>query len=130
MVGTHPDSGSEIKAHIGRYGPYVQHGKVYASLTGEDDVLTVELPRALELLAKKAGKSKALRTIGEHPESGEPLEILEGRYGPYIKYQKINASLPKGTDLESVTMDQALELIAAKAAAKGKKKTTRRKKKK
>ena len=130
IVGTHPETGTEIKAHIGRYGPYVQHGRVYASLTGEDDVLKVELPRALELLAKKEGKSKALRTIGEHPESGEPLEILEGRYGPYIKYQKINASLPKGTDLESVTMEQALELIAAKAASKGKKKTTRRKKKK
>ena len=90
----------------------------------------VELPRALELLAKKEGKSKAIRTIGNHPESGDPLEILEGRYGPYIKYEKINASLPKGTDPESVTMDQALELIAAKAASKGKKRKTTRKKKK
>jgi len=130
-VGAHPESGEEVKAHIGRYGPYVQHRKVYASLTQEDDVLTVGMERALELLAKKEGKSKAVRTIGNHPESGEPLEILEGRYGPYIKYQKINASLPKGTEIEAVTMEQALDLIAAKAAAKGKgrkRKTTRKKK--
>ena len=130
-VGSHPESGEDVKAHIGRYGPYVQHRKVYASLTQEDDVLTVGMERALELLAKKEGKSKAIRTIGNHPESGEPLEILEGRYGPYIKYQKINASLPKGTEIEAVTMEQALELIAAKAAAKGKgrkRKTTRKKK--
>ena len=130
-VGTHPESGEEVKAHIGRYGPYVQHRRVFASLTQEDDVLTVGMERALELLAKKEGKSKAIRTIGNHPESGEPLEILEGRYGPYIKYQKINASLPKGTEIEAVTMEQALELIAAKAAAKGKgrkRKTTKKKK--
>ena len=82
VVGTHPESGSEIKAHIGRYGPYVQHGKVYASLTGDDNVLTVELPRALELLSKKEGKSKALRTIGEHPESGEPPGDLRGTVRP------------------------------------------------
>ena len=130
LVGNHPESGTEIKANIGRYGPYVQHGRVYASLTKDDDVLTVELPRALELLAKKEGKSKALRAIGEHPETGEPIEILEGRYGPYIKHQKINASLPKGTDIEAVTMEQALELLAAKAAKKGtKKKRAPRKKK-
>lgn len=130
-VGAHPESGEDVKAHIGRYGPYVQHRKVYASLAQEDDVLTVGMERALELLAKKEGKSKAVRTIGNHPESGEPLDILEGRYGPYIKYQKINASLPKGTEIEAVTMEQALELIAAKAAAKGKgrkRKTTRKKK--
>ncbi|MBX2821883.1 MAG: type I DNA topoisomerase [Rhodothermaceae bacterium] len=130
-VGSHPESGEDVKAHIGRYGPYVQHRKVYASLAQEDDVLTVGMERALELLAKKEGKSKAVRTIGNHPESGEPLDILEGRYGPYIKYQKINASLPKGTEIEAVTMEQALELIAAKAAAKGKgrkRKTTRKKK--
>ena len=131
IVGSHPESGEEIKAHIGRYGPYVQHKRVYASLTDEDDVLTVGLERALELLAKKEGKSKAVRTIGNHPETGDPLDILEGRYGPYIKYQKINASLPKGTEIEAVTMEQALELIAAKAASKGKgrkRKTTKKKK--
>ena len=130
-VGSHPESGEDIKAHIGRYGPYVQHKRVFASLTADDDVLTVNLERALELLAKKEGKSKAIRTIGNHPESGEPLDILEGRYGPYIKYQKINASLPKGTEVEAVTMEQALELIAAKAAAKGKgrkRKSTKKKK--
>ena len=119
-VGLHPETGTEIKANIGRYGPYVQHGRVYASLTSEDDVLHVDLPRALELLAKKEGKSKALRVVGNHPETDEPIEILEGRYGPYIKHQKINASLPKGTNLESVTLEQAVELIAAKAASKGK----------
>ncbi len=129
VIGNHPESGTEIKSNIGRYGPYVQHGRTFASLTPDDDVLTVGLDRALELLAKKEKKSKALRSLGEHPETGEPIEILEGRYGPYVKHLKTNASLPKDTEPEAVTLEQALELLAAKAKSKGKgkkKKTTRK----
>ncbi len=129
VLGSHPESGNDILANIGRYGPYVQHGRTFASLTAEDDVLLVELPRALELIGKKDKKSAALKTLGNHPETGEPVDVMEGRYGPYVKHQKTNASLPKDVDPNELTMDQAVELLAAKAKSKGKKRTTRRKKK-
>ena len=129
VVGSHPESGQDILANIGRYGPYVQHGRTYASLTAEDDVLNVGIERALELIAKKDKKSQALKSLGNHPETGEPVDVMEGRYGPYVKHQKVNASLPKGTDPESITLDEAVALIAAKAASKGKKGGRRRKKK-
>ncbi|MEZ4700166.1 MAG: topoisomerase C-terminal repeat-containing protein [Rhodothermales bacterium] len=129
QLGVHPESGQPILTHIGRYGPYVQHGRTYASLTPEDDVLSVELPRALELLQKKEGKTQALKVLGNHPESGEPIEVLEGRYGPYVKHQKVNASLPKGTSPDTLTMEAALELLAKKAGAKKTKGGGRRKKK-
>lgn len=119
-IGNHPESGKEILANIGRYGPYVQHGSTFASLTVEDDVLTVELDRALELIATKENRNKPLRTLGEHPESGEQVNIFDGRYGPYVKHKRTNASIPKNTAPETVTMDQALELLAKKEARKGK----------
>ena len=126
-LGNHPDTGTEIKANIGRYGPYVQHGRVFASLTKDDDILTIEYDRAIELIAKKEAKNKPLRAVGEHPESGEMIEVFEGRYGPYVKHQRINASLPKNRPIESITLEEAVELLNAKAA---KKKGGGRKKKK
>jgi DNA topoisomerase-1 len=116
-LGIHPETRQPILAHIGRFGPYVQHGRTFASLSADDDVLFVELDRALELIRKKEGKAQALRTIGTHPDTGESVEVLEGRYGPYVKHQKVNASLPKGTVPESLTMDEALALLAKKAGA-------------
>ncbi len=126
-LGSHPESGKPIKANIGRYGPYVQHGSVYASLKKDDDVLTVGLDRALELLAEKERKNKPLRELGEHPESGEPVEVWAGRYGPYVKHKKTNASLPKGMEPEDVTMPVAVDLLVEREK-KGKKKGGRRKK--
>lgn len=133
-LGAHPDDGKPVKAGIGRYGPYVLHDGTYASLKKTDDVLTVELDRGLELLAAKAsrgggrGRSQpVLKELGAHPESGETINVLDGRYGPYVKHKNVNASLPKDTDPASVTLEQALELLEAKAASK--KKKTRRKKK-
>lgn len=126
-LGPHPDGG-EVKASIGRFGPYVQLGKTYASLKKEDDVLTVELDRAIQLLTEKQQKNKPLRTLGEHPETKEPIEVLKGRYGPYVKHKKTNATIPKGTEPEDITLEEALTLIAEKEAKGGKKKTTRKKK--
>ncbi len=114
-LGNHPESGKVIKTNIGRFGPYVQHASVFASLTKDDDVLTIEFDRAMELLLKKEAKSKPLRTIGEHPETGELVEVWEGRYGPYVKHQRVNASLSKDQSIESITLEQALELIAERA---------------
>src|SRR5690625_4455123 len=124
-VGDHPESGNVIEASIGPYGPYVRHGRTYASLGKEDDVLEVGLERALELLAKKRGRGRGepLKTLGNHPESGDPVELHNGRFGPYVKHGKVNASLPRGQEPDTVSMDQALELLAAreaKLAAEGK----------
>src|SRR5690625_173201 len=121
VLGQHPDSGKDVKASIGRFGPYVQHEKTYASLKkGVDDVLKVELPRALELLAEKERKNKPLRVLGDHPETGDPIEVWAGRYGPYVKHQKTNASLPKGIEPDDVSMPMAIDLIVEQAK-KGKK---------
>ncbi len=117
MVGLHPETAQKITANVGRFGPYIQHGKIFASLGKNDDVLEVNLDRALELLAKKEGKSKALRTLGNHPETGESIDVLDGKYGPYVKHQKTNASLSKTQTPESITLEEALVLLAEREAA-------------
>ncbi|MEO8082460.1 MAG: type I DNA topoisomerase [Ardenticatenales bacterium] len=134
-LGLHPESGKPIRAGVGRFGPYVVHDTVFASLKPTDDVLTVDLDRALALLAEKeargSGRATAavLRDLGVHPDSGEPIQILDGRYGPYIKYQRVNASLPKDADVAAVTLEEAVALVASKAAApKAKRRTATRKK--
>ena len=125
-LGMHPESGCKVQASLGRFGPYVVHdqgknGKDYRSLKGDDEPVTITLDRALELLAQpKAIRGKAaatpLREMGAHPEDGEPVNLYEGPYGTYIKHGKVNASLPEGETLESVTMDMAVEMLDAKAA--------------
>jgi DNA topoisomerase-1 len=132
LLGTHPETGAKIQANLGRFGPYVVHdqgknGKDYRSIKGDDDVLTITLGRALELLAEpKAGRgrgktaAKPLRELGAHPEDGEPVNIYDGPYGPYIKHGKVNASLPEGETVEGIAMDVAVSALAAKAGSKGK----------
>jgi DNA topoisomerase-1 len=126
LVGPHPDDGEPVEAGIGRYGPYVKHGKTFASLTKGDDVLTVGMNRAVELIAQKAQRGggrgaalKPLRELGEHPEGG-PVNLMDGRYGPYVKWEKINATLPKDTDKDTLTLEAALDLVAAKRKTKPK----------
>ncbi|HMB93050.1 MAG TPA: type I DNA topoisomerase [Rhodothermales bacterium] len=119
-IGEHPETGNPIQVNIGKYGPYAQHGRVYASLKASDDIFTIDLDRALELIAEKEAKNKPLRTIGQHPETGEPVEVWNGRYGPYVKHEKLNASLNKDQMPETVTMEEALQLLAERAAKKGK----------
>lgn len=127
QLGVHPETGNKIQASLGRFGPYVVHKKGgeegkddYRSLKAGDDVLTVSLERALELFAepKKASrrqKSKTpLRELGTHPEDGEPINIYEGPYGLYVKYQKTNVGIPEGESVETLTLEKALELLAAK----------------
>lgn len=131
-LGTHPATGGKIQASLGRFGPYVVHdqgkeGKDYRSIKAPDDVLTIKLERALELLAEpKKGKTTsskskaALRELGTHPEEGSPINIYDGPYGPYIKHGKTNVSLPEGQTVENITLAQALELLAAKTSTKRK----------
>jgi DNA topoisomerase-1 len=126
-IGRHPEDGEPVEAGVGRYGPYVKHGRTYASLTRGDDVLKVGMNRAVELLAQKQARRggpraepKPLRELGEHPEGGV-LNVMSGRYGPYVKWNGVNATLPKGTDPESLTREQGIELVEAKRkTAKGK----------
>ncbi|MEH2281443.1 MAG: type I DNA topoisomerase [Nostoc sp.] len=128
-LGVHPVTGGKIQASLGRFGPYVVHdqgkeGKDYRSLKAADNVLTISLERALELLAEpKKGRSStnskskaALRELGTHPEDGETINIYDGPYGPYIKYGKTNVSIPEGQSVEDVTLTAALNLLAAKAS--------------
>ncbi|PHS22405.1 MAG: DNA topoisomerase I [Robiginitomaculum sp.] len=118
-IGAHPEDGEMITAAIGRYGPYVHHVKTYANIPSVEDVFEIGINRAVDVLAEKRSKARkaatALKELGDHPKSGKPVRVMDGRYGPYVKYEKINATLPKGMEPESVTMEQALELIAAKA---------------
>jgi len=122
-VGTHPDDGEPVEAGIGRFGPYVRHNRTYASLESGDDVLTIGMNRAMELIARKASRGgrgaaqKPLRELGEHPDGGA-VNLMDGKYGPYVKWDKINATIPKDADPQAITLDGALELLAAKAAAK------------
>jgi DNA topoisomerase-1 len=140
-LGTHPDTGAPIKANVGRFGPYVVHdqgkaGKDYRSIKAPDDVLTISLDRALEMLAQPKGgrgagrKAKTpLRELGAHPEDNEPINIYNGPYGNYIKHQKTNVGIPEGETVESITLEQAVKLLADKASSKSTKKKTTSKRK-
>ena len=132
-VGPHPEDGEIIEAGIGRYGPFVKHGRTYANLKEVDDVFTIGMNRAVEELAKKASRGSArnaaspLKELGEHPTDGGPVNVMDGRYGAYVKFGKINATLPNDVKPEELTMDMAVQLIAEKAAKGGAKKGKRRK---
>jgi DNA topoisomerase-1 len=132
-VGPHPEDGGIIEAGIGRYGPFVKHGRTYANLKEVDDVFTIGMNRAVEELAKKASRGSArtaatpLKELGEHPTDSGPVNVMDGRYGAYVKFGKINATLPKDVKPEDVTMDMAVQLIAEKAAKGGAKKGKRKK---
>lgn len=125
-IGAHPEDGELVEAGIGRYGPFVKHGRVYANLPEVDEVFTIGMNRAVEVLAQKLAKTgrgpraaaTALKELGEHPDGG-PVNVMDGRYGPYVKWAKVNATLPKGVEPADVTMEMALELINEKAAKKG-----------
>ncbi|MGY6661882.1 MAG: type I DNA topoisomerase [Glycocaulis sp.] len=129
QIGPHPDDGEMIEAGLGRYGPFVKHGKTYANLPSIDEVFEIGINRAVTLIEDKkanGGRGRAsaepLKELGEHPDGG-PIQVMAGRYGPYVKWAKVNATLPKDVTPETVTLEQAVELINAKAgSAKGKRK--------
>jgi len=128
-VGPHPEDGEMIVAGIGRFGPYVKHGKVYASLEDGDEVMTVGLNRAVTLIAEKKLKPGRSRfgadpgkPLGDHPDKGGPVVVKKGRYGPYVSHDGVNATLPNDITPETVTLEQAVSLIDARAAMGGGKK--------
>ena len=125
-VGMHPETGKPIMAGIGRYGPFVLHDGTYANLESVEEVFTVGINRAVTVIAdKKAGKGgrfgraaprQVLKDLGEHPAEGGKIEVLNGRYGPYVTHNKINANVPRGRDPASLSVDEAVALLAERAA--------------
>jgi DNA topoisomerase I len=126
-VGAHPETGEPIVAGLGRYGPYVQHGKTYASLEPGDDVLNIGLNRAVTLIAEKQSKggrgrrfgADPGRALGEHPVKGGAILAKHGRYGPYVSHNGVNATLPPDKTPETVQLEDAVALIDAKAGVAG-----------
>jgi DNA topoisomerase-1 len=122
-IGRHPESGEPITAGIGRFGPYIKHGPTYKSLGVDDDVLTIGLNRAVALLAEpskgRGPRGAGGRSLGNHPEDGKPVTVGTGRYGPYVRHERLFASIPRDVDPQSITLEQAVELLQAQAA-KGK----------
>jgi DNA topoisomerase I len=133
-VGVHPEDGEPILANNGKFGPYVQHGKTYANLTAGEDVLTIGLNRAVDLIATKRAKGPGKfsrtapsgRPIGDHPDGGV-IQVLDGKYGAYVKWNDVNATIPKAIEKDAITIEQALDLIRARQAAAPAKKPTARK---
>jgi DNA topoisomerase-1 len=122
-VGKHPEDGEPIRASIGRFGPYVQHGKTYANLDAGDDVFNIGLNRAVTLIAEKIAKGPSARRfgadpgrpLGDHPTKGGPVVAKNGRYGPYVSHAGVNATLPNDKTPENVTLEEAVALIDARA---------------
>ncbi len=124
VIGKHPESGQDITAGIGRFGPYVKHDGVFKSLPADEDVLTIGINRAVDLIAT-AGKGGGRRRqpgkeLGVHPADQKPITLHQGRYGPYVAHGRVYASLPRGMNETEVTLDAAVAMLAARAA-KGKK---------
>ncbi|MFD2237698.1 type I DNA topoisomerase [Aureimonas populi] len=126
-VGIHPESGKPILAGLGRYGPFLQHDGGYANLETVEDVFTVGLNRAVTVIAEKKerggrgrGTPAAIATLGEHPTLGGQITVREGRFGPYVNTGKVNATLPKGKDPASVTLEEAIQLLTERAEKTGK----------
>jgi DNA topoisomerase-1 len=130
-VGQHPESGKMISAGLGRYGPFLLHDGTYANLDSIEDVFSVGINRAVALIAEKIAKGPgrrggtpaALKELGDHPHGGGKVTVRDGKYGAYVNFGTINATIPKGKDPAAITMDEAVALIAAREAAGGGKKT-------
>ncbi|EYD77841.1 DNA topoisomerase I [Rubellimicrobium mesophilum DSM 19309] len=126
LVGAHPGDGQPVEAGIGRFGPYVKHNSTYANLPEVAEVFEIGMNRAMEVLAQKAAgrgagrgraSTAALRSLGEHPGGGE-ITVMPGRFGPYVKWGKVNATIPKTLEPEAITLDEAVALVDAKAGSK------------
>ncbi|MCC7250388.1 type I DNA topoisomerase [Hyphomicrobium sp.] len=135
-VGIHPETGTPIVAGLGRYGPFIQHDGTYANVDSIDEVFSIGLNRAVTLLAeKRAGKSgrfgraavkTVLKDLGEHPGGGGKIQVLDGKYGPYVSWNKVNATVPKGTNPETLAIDDAIRLLQERIAKGGGKKPAKK----
>ena len=133
-IGLHPENGAPVESNFGRFGPYVKHGDDFRSLESGEQVFAITLDEAVELLrqpkrARKrsfgAAKAAPLKELGMNP-GGAAIKLFDGRYGPYVTDGAVNATVPKGVPLESITLESALELLAEKAAKGPSKKPAKR----
>ncbi len=122
-LGAHPETGKKVIVNIGRFGPYIGHDGKFKSIPRSDSIFDIRLDRAVELLAQARDGNTVLRVLGDHPDDNASIEICSGRYGPYARHGKVNATLPKGVSPDEITLQEALELITAKAAKGGAGKT-------
>ncbi|NQU69364.1 MAG: topoisomerase DNA-binding C4 zinc finger domain-containing protein, partial [Rhodospirillales bacterium] len=123
-VGMHPTLDVKVLAGFGRYGPYLKYGRAYVKLGPDEDVLNIGLNRAVTLIDEAPKKTTALsvlRVIGDHPDDEKPVDIRNGRFGPYVKHGKVNASLTKDMNVDEVTMEQALDLLTTRIAKQAEK---------
>ena len=118
-LGLHPESGKKVIVNIGRFGPYIGHDGKFKSIPKSCSIFDIALDQAVELLAQAREGNAVLRALGSHPDDQMPIDICSGRYGPYARHGKINATLPKHISCDEITLEEALELIAAKAAKGG-----------
>ena len=115
-IGTHPESAKKVIVNIGRFGPYIGHDGKFKSIPKAESVFTIELDRAVELLAEARTSNTVLRELGEHPEDKKPVDVCNGRYGPYVRHGKVNATLPKDISPDEITLEEAIPLLAARVA--------------
>jgi DNA topoisomerase-1 len=127
-LGPHPESGKKVLAAIGRFGPYVSHDGQFKSIPKDESVFDIGLERAVALLKepKVFSARGALKVLGKHPGDNQPVALYSGRYGPYVKHGKVNATLPDKDAIGTITLEEAVALLAArskkgKAAGTGKK---------
>ena len=111
LIGVHPETGDNIEAGLGRFGPYVRMGAIFGSLDRDDDVLSIGINRGVDLIARKMA---SIRNLGPHPADKEPISVRKGRFGPYVQHGKMVANLPRGVMMEEITLDQAVALLAEK----------------
>ena len=116
-LGNHPETGKPIEANVGRFGPYVKHDGAFKSIPKSDSVYDITLERAVELLAApKTSRGPEGKQLGPHPIDNQPVQLMDGRYGPYIKHGKVNVTVPTDMDAATLTLDDAVDLLAEKAA--------------
>lgn len=123
-LGNHPDTGKKIVVNNGRFGPYILHDGKFTTLPTSEDLLTIGINRAVEVMSQapvKGAAATALKVLGKHPDDGLEVSIFKGRYGDYVKHGKVNATLPKGAVIEEFTLEEAIPLLAARADAPSKK---------
>ncbi|MBY0408014.1 MAG: topoisomerase DNA-binding C4 zinc finger domain-containing protein, partial [Rickettsiales bacterium] len=119
-LGPHPDTGKPIVVNNGKFGPYLLHEGKFTTLPAAEDPLTIGINRAVDVLSRapvKGGGPEVIRSLGKHPEDSEEVTILKGRYGPYIKHGKVNAPFPKEANIDTLTLQEAIPLLAARANA-------------
>ena len=109
LVGTHPETGQKMEAGLGRFGPYIKMGSIFASLDKDDDILSIGLNRAVDVIGRKLA---SVRVLGQHPKDKQDIQVCKGRFGPYAQHGQTVANLPKGVMMDDITLEEATALLA------------------